>query len=61
MTNARLVAEEGDNVPKIMAKLIAQVKGDWSAKLMDGNLPCLNTTNADMVAIPRTTCSNPSG
>ena len=32
------VAEEGDNVPKIMAKLIAQVKGDWSAKLMDGNL-----------------------
>lgn len=31
-------AEEGDTAPRIIAQLIQQVKGDWSAKIADGNL-----------------------
>ena len=32
------VAEEGDTAPRILAQLMLQVKGDWSAKVTDGNL-----------------------
>ena len=32
------VAEDGDTVPRVLAQLMLQVKGDWSAKIADGNL-----------------------